>query len=53
MNRQLRSRPAAFYLFQKTRNLKMEIPIYMQLRLLGQLGKPHCGIDVVTQELLP
>jgi hypothetical protein len=27
--------------------------LYMQFRLRGQLGKPDCGIDVVTQELLP
>ena len=25
----------------------------MQLRLLGQLGQPNCGIDVVAQQLLP
>ena len=27
--------------------------LYVQLRLRGHLRKPHCGIDVVTQELLP
>jgi hypothetical protein len=27
--------------------------LYMQLRLFGQFGEPHCGIDVVTQEFFP
>jgi hypothetical protein len=27
--------------------------LHVQLRLRGQLWKPHRGIDVVTQELLP
>src|SRR5271157_2228964 len=27
--------------------------LYVQLRLLGQLGKPNCCVNVVAQELLP